>query len=462
MNAAPEVLGSSYRDPRAFVFVRDGVLLRQVNEAHRRDFEGFLGSGLYEALVGQGLLIPHDEVDLELAASPGAYKVLRPEVVPFVSYPYEWCFSQLRDAALTTLRVQEVSMSHGMSLRDASAFNVTYRRGAPVFIDTASFEPLVEGRPWVAYRQFCEHFLAPLALMAYRDPRLGQLLRIHLDGVPLDLAAELLPRSATARPSLLLHLRLHAKSQRKHGRDGVDPQDQDRAKLSSKAFQGLVESLRGAVTKLPEPRSDTTWAAYYDEASHYSDEASAAKEALVATALSEAAPSTVWDLGANTGRFARLASSRGIDTLALDLDQSPVEAAYRDARARGDEHLLPLVMDLANPSPAAGWANRERMTLEERGPADLVLALALIHHLAIGRNVPLDRVVAHLSRLGRWALVEWIPKQDPRVRELLASREDVFDDYTEEAFEAAARSVFRVVRRDPIPGTDRILFLLQR
>ena len=463
MTVGSEVLGSSYRDPSAFVYLRDGVLLRQVNQAHREAFDRFVGSGLYGKLVDEGLLVAHEEVDVALAAAPGAYRVLQPETVPFVSYPYEWCFSQLRDAALTTLRIQEIAMSCGMSLRDASAFNVTFRDGTPIFIDTTSFEVLVEGRPWVAYRQFCEHFLAPLALMAYRDPRLGQLLRVQLDGIPLDLATELLPRKATARPSLLMHLRMHAKSQKRHERDGAKRSDAAPARFSAKAFQGLIDSLRNAIAGLPAPSADTTWGSYYeDDASHYSEAAADAKARMVTEAIQAAQPPSVWDLGANTGRFARIASSLGIATLALDLDTAAVETAYLDALARGDRYLLPLVMDLANPSPGIGWANRERMTLEERGPAGLVLALALMHHLAIGRNVPLGKVIEQFARLGEWALVEWVPKGDPRVEQLLAGREDVFADYTEEAFTAAAEQAFTIVRRDPIPGTDRILFLLRR
>ncbi len=186
-----------------------------------------------------------------------------------------------------------------------------------------------------------------------------------------------------------------------------------------------------------------------------------AKAALVTAAIETAAPQVVWDLGANTGRFARLASSRGIDALALDLDTTAVEAAYLEVKQRQEAHLLPLVMDLANPSPATGWANRERMTLEERGPADLVLALALLHHLAIGRNVPMDRIVRAVRPPRQVGAHRVDPKQDPRVQQLLASREDVFRDYDEATFLRAAETSFTVARRDPIPGTDRVLFLLQ-
>jgi len=202
------VLSSSFRDPSGFLFTREGVLYRQVDRRHAEHYDLLMSSGLYEALVSEGSLVPHEEVD-EAPAGPGAHRVIRPERIPFVSYPYEWCFSQLRDAALVTLEIQRRAMSFGMSLRDATAFNVQFRAGRPIFIDTLSFERLPEGRPWIAYRQFCQHFLAPLALARYRDVRLLQLTRDHLDGVPLDLAAELLPGRARLRLPLLQIGRAH-------------------------------------------------------------------------------------------------------------------------------------------------------------------------------------------------------------------------------------------------------------
>lgn len=188
-------LPGSFRDPSGFVFWRDGVIYRQVNAIYKEDYDHLMSSGLYKALVDAGLLIPHEEVGAEPAVSDGAYKIIRPELVTFVSYPYEWSFSQLKDAALTTLRVQHESMDFGMTLKDCSAYNVQFKDGKPVFIDTLSFERYREGTPWAPYRQFCQHFLAPLALMSHRDVRLSQLLRIHVDGVPLDLASSLLPLS---------------------------------------------------------------------------------------------------------------------------------------------------------------------------------------------------------------------------------------------------------------------------
>jgi hypothetical protein len=317
----------------------------------------------------------------------------------------------------------------------------------------------------VAYRQFCQHFLAPLALMSYRDVRLGLLLREHLDGVPLDLAASLLPRRAQARPPLQLHLFLHAKSQRRHAADGAAGEagasGAGRRGFGLQAFRGLLDSLRKGVEGLGDPEAVGAWADYESEATHYAEDTRRRKEEVVAAWIERTSPGSVWDLGANVGRFSRLASGRGIQTVAFDLDATAVDANYRAARTEDDPHLLPLVMDLTNPSPGLGWDHRERMSLAERGPADLALALALIHHLAIGNNVPLPMVAATFARLARRAVVEFVPKEDEKVQTLLATREDVFPGYTEDGFEAAMSEVFEVEEREQLPGSGRALYLLR-
>jgi hypothetical protein len=454
-----EPVPGSFRDPDGFVFTRDGQLYRYVGQRHRIGYDLLNGSGLYEELTASELLVPHAEESVT-STDQDAYRILRPERIEFVSYPYEWCFSQLRDAALATLRVQSAAMDHGMSLRDASAYNVQFRHGRPILIDTLSFEALPEGRPWIAYRQFCQHFLAPLALMSYVDVRLGQLLREHVDGVPLDLEVRLLPRRARLRPPLLLHLVLHARSQRRHLRDTAPTADRAPT-MTLRALRGLVDSLRHAVEGLKPPTSSAGWSTY-DDADPYIARARAAKEAAVEAVIDRVDPRSIWDLGANVGRLSRLGSSRGIPTIAFDLDPDCVEATYRRVRDERERNLLPLLLDLANPSPAIGWANEERMTLAQRGPADLVLALALVHHLAIGNNVPLARIAAFLASIGRSAAVEFVPKDDGQVSRMLMNREDVFFDYTPEGFERAVAEWFDIDRRMPIDGSARILYLLKR
>jgi len=457
------VVPSSFRDPSGFVFARQEDLLRQVNLPWGDQYDLFMGSGLYSALVEGGLLIPHEEVDLSLAATPGAHRVLRPERIPFVSYPYEWSFSQLKDAALVTLRVQRIALDHDMSLRDAGAFNIQFRAGHPILIDTLSFEKLPEGRPWVAYRQFCQHFLAPLALAAYRDIRLTQLARVHLDGIPLDLASQLLPFRARFRVPLLLHLFLHAKSQVRHQADANQARSSGRRArpFTLQAFRGLIDSLEKAVTRLTWRPGRSPWGGYYTEADSYSHEAMEHKQQLVEAFLDRTSARTAWDLGANTGRFSRMAAARGMQTVSFDLDPAAVESNYSHVVRDGETALLPLVMDLVNPSPSIGWENRERQSLFERGPADLVLALALIHHLAIGNNVPLERLAAFFGELCTWLIVEFVPKTDPKVQVLLASREDVFPRYTQETFEQAFGDRFDIQASEQVKDSDRVIYLMR-
>jgi hypothetical protein len=397
-------------------------------------------------------------VSIDLAATEEAHRVLQPEPVRFISYPYEWCFGELQDAAVMTLRAQRLALDHGMSLRDASAYNVQFHQGRPVLIDSLSFEPLREGEPWQAYAQFCQHFLAPLALMAGRDVRLSQLLRAHLDGVPLNLATRLLPRRTRLKPSLWLHLVAHGRAQARHSGRGTGGGSAGRFPL--RAFRGLIDSLERAVMALEWEPPRSVWTDYYGDCRTYPPEALRRKEETVASFLEDTGPGDVWDLGANTGRFSRLSSSGGRFTLSIDSDHGVVEWSYR--QARGDPLLLPLVIDITNPSPAIGWGNRERMTLAQRGPADLVLVLALVHHLAIGNNLPLGMVADFLAEVGRTLVVEWIPREDPQVVEMLSTRRDDFASYTHPSFERAFGQRFETARREALPGSDRVLYLMRR
>jgi ribosomal protein L11 methylase PrmA len=453
------VLGASFRDPSGFVFSRGDVLYRQVNRAYAAHYDHLLASGLYADLVERGLLVAHVEEPGMAPEAGDAHRVLRPERVDFVSYPYEWSFSQLRDAALLTLEIQRRALEYGMTLKDASAFNVQFQRGRPVWIDTLSFEIRREGQPWVAYRQFCQHFLAPLALVAHVDPRLGALSREHLDGVPLDLASALLPARAWLDPHLLVHLRIHARFQRRHaGRAdaGVRARRVDR-----RGLLGLVAALESAVRRLRWRPRASPWADYYAGDS-YAEEAARERRTRVAAWIEKMRPPALLDLGANTGAMSRLASGRGIPTVALDADPACVEAAYREARDAGDAHLLPLVVDLTNPSPALGWANEERSPIGERFRARAVMALALVHHLALANNVPLPRVAAWLAGLGEELIVEFVPKSDPKAQLLLATREDVFPDYARDGFERAFAARFETLEVAGLPGSERVLYRMRR
>jgi hypothetical protein len=382
--------------------------------------------------------------------------------VEFVSYPYEWAFGQLKDAALLTLELQERALARGFTLRDASAYNVQFVRGRPLFIDTLSFEPRDEGAPWAGYRQFCEHFLVPLALMSRVDVRTATLLRAHLEGIPLDLGSRLLPRRTWLRAGLLFHVHLHAMAQRRYADRGTGEAaagGASRRGVSPTAAAGLVRSLRAAVESLEWTPSGTEWADYTDD-NNYSAEAAGSKREAVVDFLRGLDARTAWDLGANTGEYSRAAREVVPQVIAFDLDPAAVERNYRRVKAEDEAGILPLLLDLTNPSPALGWAHRERLSLEERGPADVLLALAVVHHLAIGHNLPLERVAGFFARLGRSLVVEFVPKSDSQVRRLLRDRPDIFPDYTREGFEAAFRGWFRIERALPVADSERTLYLM--
>lgn len=451
---------ASYRDRAGFVFRRDGVVYRQIAPSFADEWAALESSCLRGRLVAEGLLIDHEEVDIGLAPEPPAHRVIRPEQVDFVSYPYEWSFSQLRDAALLTLRAQDLALEAGMTLRDASAFNVTFQAGRPVLIDSLSFERYRDGEPWVAYRQFCEHFLAPLALMARVDIRLGSLLRTRLEGVPLDLAARLLPWRSRLSLGLGPHIHLHSRAQRRYA-DRPDLVASRQPRMSPRRLRDLIESLRATVAGLSWRAGGTEWADYAENTS-YDASSTQAKETAVREALLAAGGVRVWDLGANTGRYSRLAAELGRSVVAFDVDPAAVERAYLALRAEGRGDILPLLGDLVEPSPGLGWANRERRALFDRANADVTLALALVHHLAIGRNVPLGHIADLLVRLAPHLIVEFVPREDAMVKRLLAARRDVFSDYTLDGMRRAFARHFELVSERPVEGTTRTLLHFQR
>lgn len=454
---------ASFRDPCGFVFRdEDGTLLRQVNSSYAPDYRLLMDSGLYEDLVTAGMLIEHEELPRSQARGEDAYCLIRPREVPFISYPYEWPFSALKEAALLTLEIQHRARNFGMSLKDASSYNVQFHETRPVLIDTLSFEKCEPARPWVAYAQFCRHFLAPLALMAKTDTGLNRLLLVHLDGIPLDLASKLLPWRTRFQLGLFLHLHLHAKMV-KHYSDTSQPRESKfaaKGRVTSPGMTALLDNLRRTIAKLSMKTHGTEWVDYYRDNS-YSSEAFEEKRAVVTRFLRIVQPSTVWDLGANTGIFSCIASDLGARTYAFDIDPACVEMNFRQCRRDNRSNLLPLLLDLTNPTPAIGWAHEERRSLAGRGPVDAVMALALVHHLAISNNLPFRKIAAFLYRLTRHLIIEFVPRSDPQVKRLLRCRRDSFDDYHQVNFEAAFEQRFSVREKRPIGQHGRILYLME-
>jgi len=468
MTALTKRLSSSFRDPSGFLFKENGILYRAVSQRYQQHYDYLIQSKLYDALIEKNLLISHRETDpvsthSSLGEVDDLYKIIKPECVPFISYPYEWCFSQYKDAALTIIKIQKQALDHGMVLKDASAYNIQFYKGKPLLIDTLSFEIYKENQPWIAYRQFCQHFLAPLALMALRDIRLGQLMRIYIDGLPLDLASSLLPKASWLKSGLLTHIHLHAKTQKRYEKTEANTQRRHvgALKVTKNSLVALINHLEDMVSDLKWNPVGTEWADYYED-TNYSTEAMNNKRQIVDSYLSESNPHTVWDLGANTGVFSHIAAAKEADTIAFDVDPAAVEKNYRQLQENKVTKILPLCLDLTNPSPAIGWSNEERFSMVERGPADVVLALALIHHLAISNNVPLGHIAAFLGQLCRFLIIEFVPKADSQVQRLLSSRQDIFDHYTKDNFEQEFSHYFLIQKIKQLPDTLRILYLMRK
>jgi hypothetical protein len=452
-----EPVRSSFRDPSGFVYSRDGQFYRQVNQVYQENYAQLIDSGLYSNLVADDLLIPHQEVDSPSPQPDSAYKIIQPQILPFISYPYEWCFSELQDAALATLEIQRRSLSFGMSLKDSSAFNLQFQRGHPILIDTLSFERYQEGKPWTAYRQFCQHFLASLSLMAKTDIRLSQLLTNNIDGLPLDLTSRLLPWRSRFSPGLLFHIHLHAASQKRYANSTVETG----RGVTRTAMLGLIDSLESAVRGLKWRSTSTAWSNYYQADHNYSQQGMEHKRQLVAEYLESIDKHIIWDIGANTGMFSRIAAANGAYTLSFDNDPGAVELNYRQCKSDRIENVLPLITDLTNPTPAIGWENTERLSLLDRANADAVLALALVHHLSIGNNLSFERIASFFRSLGKWLLIEFVPKEDPQVQRLLASREDIFTEYNENSFVQQFQIHYKIHRRAEIRDSGRGLYLME-
>jgi len=448
----------SFRDPSGSVFFYEGQLYRKINISYREAYEAVIATGLYNRLVQEKLLLPHEEAHLVFDNVPNIFKIIRPEFLPFISYTYEWCFGQLKDAALATLNIQKIALEHGCILKDASAYNIQFKEGRPILIDSLSFKRYVEGEPWVAYRQFCQHFMAPLALMSQTDIRLSQLTRIFVDGPPLDLARNLLPWKTYFHLFLLLHIHLHARIQKKFSKKFLGKS----YTIRKPKLQALIDSLIASVNRLKWNPKETEWAEY-DREMNYQGRSFESKKALLSQILEQIRPQMVWDLGANVGIFSRVASAQKVPVISLDADPGAVEKNYLWCKADGESHILPLVIDMTNPSPAIGWGNTERASLVERGPADLVMALALIHHLAISNNVPLLKIAEFFSTVcRRWLIVEYVPKSDTWAQYLLRTHTDPFADYTQDHFKRAFTSFFDIRFCKKIEDSERFFYFFEK
>ena len=462
-SAAPD--GGSFRDRDSRVFHVDGAVVRGLTDEGLADWRAFSESGLLESLVSDGDLVDTVEADETLdrlrSLDPAGEWVaaLRHEPVPVVSYPYEWSFGMLKDAALLQLRLTRHALSAGLALKDATPYNVQWHGAHPVFIDIGSFERARQGEPWLGYRQFCMQFLYPLLLQAYTGVPFQPWLRGSLEGIPPADASALLKGRRRLKAGVIRHVALHARLERSH----ADSSANIRKELRDAGFnQELIEAnLRGLeklVRKVELPRVKSEWSEYSTTCG-YTEAETEAKESFVRRVVAARRRALVWDLGCNDGRYSRIAADSADYVVALDADLRVVDQLYSALKAEGARTILPLYGDIADPSPGLGWRGGERQTLVERGAPDLILALALVHHLAISRTVPLRELVDWFAELGSELVIEFPHRDDPMVQRLLArKREGSHPEYGREAFEAILRSRYDVVDVSELPSGTRTLY----
>ena len=386
--------------------------------------------------------------------------LLRHERIPFVSYPYEWTFGMLRDAALLQLELLLAALDEDMILKDSSPYNVQWRGAVPVFIDVGSFERLRPGEPWVGYRQFCMLYLYPLLLQAYRGVDFQPWLRGSIDGIPPAQLSALMSFRDSFRRGVLTHVRLHARLERRYGGRSRDvKRELKSAGFGKELIRANVRKLEKLVRRLRWEPETSDWSSYATE-SPYAEADAARKEAFVREAASTRPGGLVWDLGTNDGRYARVAAETARYVVAVDADRLVADRLYRELAAEESASILPLTLNVADPSPDLGWRGLERRSLAARGGPDLTLCLALLHHLAISANVPLREVVDWLAGLGTSLVAEFVDREDPMVRRLLVGkREETHVDYTRESFERLLGEAYEIARTETLSSGTRTLYL---
>jgi ribosomal protein L11 methylase PrmA len=447
MNVTPEK--SSFRDRDGFVFYSGGRVYRAISQSYAETWRKLCGTKFFNELIAAKKLVSFTDDDRSL---PGVFKVIAPQQIPFISYACEWTFGQLRAAALLTLEIQQKAMKEGFTLKDASSFNVQFAGPDPIFIDLLSFETYNDGEPWKAYGQFCRHFLGPLLLEmhGYGDERL-LLSRSH-DGIPLQTCSKLLPWRTRMNFTAAIHIHLHARMEKQHG--GRSPGS--KLKTTSARTAAFLTQLRDAVKNMTIRPEASTWSGYYGTFS-YSEQAFKEKKAFVEKHLAGRGYGLCADLGANTGEFSFLAAAHCGQVVACDYDRQVVS---RIAAAK-TRNVLPLSVDLANPTPSFGWNSDERMSFGGRlKKADVVLALALVHHLCLSNHVPLSVLAAFFAAMEADLVIEFVPADDTQSQRLLASATGRFPDYTEENFRKSFGEHFSFADEQKLSGCQRVIFKL--
>ncbi|MEI9919607.1 MAG: class I SAM-dependent methyltransferase [Bacteroidota bacterium] len=448
---------ASFRDSSGFVFEDNNNIYRWVSKEYSKEYAHLNSSGLFAKLLEKGWIVNHRETDVKLPGYPDPLVVLQHDFLPVISYPSEWCFSQLKEAALLTLDVLNVSLEHGMILKDGSAYNVQFRGTKPVFIDTLSFALYTEGQPWNGYRQFCEHFLAPLYLYSKVGLDFQPMLGSRIEGVSLALASKLLPWTTLFQPAALMHIHAHAKA---ISRNGSSERPATQPSISKKNLIALIDHLRSTVSSLKLKGLEKTQWGDYDQQTHYNDVAKASKALIIKDFTSTAGASVIWDVGANDGLYSRAIASDNNIVISMDFDPLAVEKNFRTNATKNINNVYPLIVDAVNPTASIGWANKERPGIALRSKPGLIMALAVIHHLTITCNIPFEAVAEYFSGLAPWLIIEFVPETDDKVKVLPHTSGK--DRYNRSNFDEAFGKFYEKENEIAVKATQRSLLLLKR
>lgn len=457
----------SFRDRDGRIYRLDGRILRGVSEAALKEFRKLQSTRFYPKFLDSGhlvgsRLIPKEQVLLPPEVTAGWAGFIEHEPIPVITYPYEWTFGMLQDAALLQLDLVKAAIGEGMTLKDATPFNIQFVSGRPVFIDIPSFETLPEGAPWAGYRQFCEMFLFPLMLQAYKGIDFQPMMRASVDGVNIRTAACLFGLRDRFRSGVLTHVWLQSKLDRRYGNTSKDVRsDLKKAGFHKELILANLRKLRKLVGKFDWQGEGSEWGGY-EEFHNYSESDHASKESFISDSVGSSGARLVWDIGCNTGRFSKIAAEHAGRVLAMDLDHYAVERLYREIKTSGLDGILPLVQNVADPSPNWGWRGKERTDLASRARPDLILCLALIHHVVISANVPLAEFVAWLADLSDQLVIEYVSRSDDKVKILLRNKEDKYTDYSRESLETELRRQYRIRRQVELESGNRYLYWCQR
>ncbi|QNJ98219.1 hypothetical protein ALE3EI_1667 [Constantimarinum furrinae] len=447
---------ASFRDPSGYMFHDGETLRRVIHPIYFPQYNKLKDSGFFKTLIDKGLLIGHEET-----SASAENIIITPEKIPFITNPYEWSFEQYKHAALHTLKIQKYALSKGFILKDASAYNVTFHKGKPVFIDTLSFDFYEEDTPWRAYKQFITHFFGPLVLAKFHGTEVFKMMQTHIDGIPVKLIASMLPGKTKLSSTLYTNIHLLAKMESKHSEDYKA--ETKVARLSKKAQSNILESLFDYIKKL-ELKEVTEWGNYYDK-TNYDTEAFTAKKELIKSWVSPLQPKTLIDVGGNDGTFARTVLDTVPHVMVTDIDPNAVDHNYRTALKNNEYNMLPFVCDVLQPAPGIGFNNTERSSLIERlrdYAPDVTMALALIHHITLSGNVPFEKSAEFFSKFSKHLIIEFPTRTDSWVESLLVRKREFinhFDFYREEEFEKGYNKYFSLEKKEAVAGTKRILYL---